>query len=246
MFHELFAVAAPWRITGWLAPTSVLILRRLCSITDAAITNCELYAKQLRVYGGLKAPLKVQAVGNNLSGSKAVPFEFDRDLNRPWSIAVFGQPGSRSMALERHKPLLRELDGRGMLMVVKLLGAAGPVEVSGAPRAIDRSGVCDDELIAELQDCDLALIHTDSDRFGKSGVAAAACWNGCVPVLPQGRQRLPSAGIAYNTKKPKDALQILQTTELWEEICRQCSNHVHESSWSAIAKAFAETVRTCP
>lgn len=239
-FHELFAVAPPWRMTAYLTPVAILLLRRLVSLSDDCATNCELYARQIRTYGGLPITARVIPVGSNVpSASPARPWTGETVPEGGFRVAVFGSYGSRVLAARQHGRLLTRMRQLGLLHSLTLIGREGDgkdvelVRTFCAPAT--RFDASEDEVARELSSAHLCPTHADADRLGKSGVVAAACANGAVPIVAA-PSRAVGPYVPNPPRNPNHAIGVLTDPERLCTVRRAVEKHAQLSSWPAIVQ----------
>ncbi|HEY0866559.1 MAG TPA: hypothetical protein VGE01_04245 [Fimbriimonas sp.] len=241
-FHELFAFAPPWRTAFWLAPASIRILRRVGGLSDASLTSNDLYAKQLRVYGGLADAPRVVPVGSNIAVCGRS--EGYRSAE-PARIAVFGSAETRRLALKTHAKLIRRFDEEGLLGRLVLIGSSGRNEEPIPARLCDKvervADASNREASCALASCGLALIATEQRRVAKSGVFAAACAHGLLPIVPSpGSDQGPY--LAVDPGRPAAALAALRDGDEVEAIHARVREHARRSAWPAIVEAWSQTI----
>ena len=247
-FHELFAVAPPWRLTAYLAPVAILLLRRLAALSDDCATNCELYARQLRIYGGWPTAPVAIPVGSNVPASPCPrPWPEGSLPHQGFRVAVFGSYGSRVLALRQHGPLLVRMRAEGLLGSLTLVGREGAGEDLELARAVCQPqthfDATEEEVALELGSAHLCPTHADADRLGKSGVLAAACANGAVPIVAApGRAKGPF--VPNPPGRTGDALRILTDPERLGAVRRAVDEHALRSSWPAIVEAWQRVLAT--
>gem|GEM_PF-3822772 len=244
MFHELFAVAAPWRRTFWLMPQAIRILRDLASLADHVFTSCQLYEDQLHRYAGVRLPIVRCPIGNNLAVPDSTCLaEKDAGGSAKWVVILFGLPGSRLVSAKQHQTLLSELHRHGRLgEIVSLGGRGSEAELAllrpfGEPRVV--WDATEETLSAELARADLCLMHVDYRRREKSGVFAAACAHGAVPIMVDHEART-EAFLTYQASRPAYVLEQLNDhhirTRLREEMLEQATLAL----WPTTTRRWAE------
>ncbi|HEY0549627.1 MAG TPA: hypothetical protein VGF13_08500, partial [Verrucomicrobiae bacterium] len=194
MFHEMYARSSPLRSPFWVAPFARGIIRDLVKLSDAWITSCDRYFEQLVNEFGASAELgRIIPIGSN------VPVAAERSANRGMAhgkirLVSFGLARTRLWALERHWKLLRQLNERGALECITLLGKRGADEDTRAEESfIQRIGrgvkwhrrldLSAKELSHELHQHDLGILANEPDILTKSGVFAALANHGVVPIV---------------------------------------------------------------
>jgi hypothetical protein len=194
MFHEMYARSSPLRSPFWVAPFARGIIRDLARLSDAWITSCDRYFEQLVNEFGAAAELgRIIPIGSN------VPVVSERSANRGSAgdklrLVSFGLAKTRLWALERHWKLLRQLNERGAVECITLLGKHGEAQDTRTEDSfLQRIGpgvnwhrrfdLSAKELSHELHQHDLGILANEPNTLTKSGVFAALANHGVVPIV---------------------------------------------------------------
>lgn len=240
-FHELFAFSQPWRSAFWLAPSSIRVLRRVVALSDAALTSNALYARQLQAYGGLRFPAEVLPIGSNI-GATSRSGEIDTG---PWRVAVFGTAKTRWQALEWHRSTLATLKSQKQLAELVLIGASGDgrdAEVAQRYAAVRRvNDATESEVSQALGECQLGLVATDEPRVFKSGVFAAYCAHGVVPIVVGVQGSGPYLPVSAH--QVEAALRSIDRQETRLELQDRVRAHARISDWRAIGETWVRVVK---
>ena len=181
VFHELYATSWPNRKAFWYSPFQRRLSARLCRASAATYTSREYYARWIRRHlGAQAAPCQVWPVLSNVGEPAAVP---PMDARQPW-LVVFGQQASRSRIyqrnLHRHAPLCERL-GITEIHDIGTPTAACPRQIGAIP--VHLHGRLDrHEISALLLQSRFGLIDNNGASLAKSGVFAAYCSHGLVPL----------------------------------------------------------------
>jgi hypothetical protein len=183
LFHEVYASGPPWRSSFWLSPAQQRLASRLAALSDGLVTSLALYRRLLRrrIPGLDVAVLPVfSTVGE--------PAEVLPLAARARRLVVFGGPGGRARAYNRHAERLAEICRALNLEEVWDVGppgppgnGAGPAEVAGRP--LRRLGELPAAEVNALLAESLAGFVAYPPRFlAKSTVFAAYCAHGMLPL----------------------------------------------------------------
>jgi hypothetical protein len=254
MFHELYANSSPFNSAFWLKPVARSIIRALLAASDGWIATCErnwhvlLDEFHADPRKGASIPI----------GSNIPPTGIRGDGLRTsnLTVAVFGLPPTRMLALERHQRLLREMNANDQLGEVVMIGKRAEdmqrrrleeikQMVGGQWR--EAADLSTEQISAEFCRCDIGLVPTDVGILTKSTVFSGFVMNGVIPVVSN---RDP-----YGLKTPLKECVLLNrdTQENVQEICdklrqptasrdlRQALNRAVDVhlNWPSIARDFA-------
>lgn len=176
-FHELYATGAPWRSAFWLSRLQKRILREIASLSDAAITNCQSSAEELREWGAPNA--RVMPVFSNV-GEWRHPSPVS---HRPASAVVFGGRATRVLTHRNCAPLIRRLMESGR---ISELIDIGPGEIgSQTPGVPTRHlGAVPAHAVSEaLRSARVGLLFYPHRALAKSSVFAAYAAHGVFPIV---------------------------------------------------------------
>jgi hypothetical protein len=149
-----------------------------------AMLSCESVVNQRSAFGWLRRPwLKRKPIFlptcSNIGEEQAV----SKPQDRPCSVVVFGSPGKRQHA----HALMRELGGYSRIFgdAVQVIDIGEPLDAS---IDIDPDVSCLGPLPAgsvkaAMLSCRFGFFYSEPDQFTKSGVFAAYCATGVVPVI---------------------------------------------------------------
>lgn len=177
-FHELYATGAPWRSAFWHSRRQKNAVRQIAAACDLLVTNTQPHADWLedRAVGRRVRVLSVfSQAGESQWPLSARP--------RQQVMAIFGLGSTRQRAY-------RQLAGLGAMLRdlgVEELWDIGPEidlcpEVDGVP--VKRLGLLEPaEISARLSGAQFGYIWYPPFCLGKSGVFAAYCANGVIPVI---------------------------------------------------------------
>lgn len=239
-YHELFAVGPPWRTAFWLVPSAIQALRKVVALTDGALTSNDLYAGQLRSFGGFRGAAQVLPIGSNIS-----PLEkANGTIGQPMRLAIFGAESTRIKTLHVQAPLLKALADAKAIGSIVLIGAGkgdtdkslasayGPVEkVQNATEA---------EVSHALASADYGLVATDEERIFKSGVFAAYCAHELLPVVAGKRGDMPY--LQVNMGQTANAVAQMRDPQVQATLRARVQAHATRSDWTNVAKVWADAM----
>ena len=184
MFHEVYASGKFWTSAFWLSPLQRNLAARLAHLSDACLTSKQRYADILAQLSQGKHPqIPTLPVFSNIGEPKQVPALVERQRQ----LVVFGGYGKR---LRVYQESWEELS-----QACQLLGIETIVDI-GPPTGLTLStvnGVPVEEM-GELSACEISNILLNSlagflvnrpDFLAKSGIFAAYCAHGMLPVTTQ-------------------------------------------------------------
>ena len=220
MFHELYAFdwQRPWSSDFWLSPRQRHLAARLAQLSDRCLTSSDRYAHQLRHLSRGKHPqVRSLPVFSNVGEPTSVA---------PWGqrqpqLVIFGQRHSKGRIYGESLSLLEA--------ACQILGIEGiwdigptlehtPATVGGVP--IEPLGPLPTDAIgAYLSRARAGFLAYDPQRLSKSGIFAAYCAHGLLPINHR-RQDRPgdglTAGIQYWVPGPAaDFAAIAAQAHAW-------------------------------
>ena len=260
MFHEMYAHSSPLRSPFWVAPLARRIIRQLVGLSDAWVTSCNRYFRQLTTeFGAEPGAGRIIPIGSNIPlRSLLFPKWFgDEGIAPKFRFVVFGLAKTRCWALERHWRLLRALGREGMIEHVTLLGKQpGPEDERTWKRYADLAGkdICwrqrfdlsGNDVSHELATHDFGLLANEPDVLTKSGVFAALATHGVVPIVAKACHaalpRLFHNAALINEDTPDSTAAVLGTlrdtrglSEMRERLQGLANG---ELAWSRIAQTW--------
>ena len=182
MFHELYAMSAPWRKAFWISAFQRKVLRDINSITDVRMTNIAVYATYLsrQGFGAIEADALLNTPSNVGELKQLPPFS-----TRATRLAVFGSSKSRQdIYRTAGESIARFVRNYGIKEIVDIgtpLGAFRTVDLGCARRSTGiLPGV---EVSKELAGCVAGLLSYPPAYLGKSSIYAAYCAHGLAPLI---------------------------------------------------------------
>lgn len=182
MFHELYnSLGAPWQHNFWTYPFQKKIAIRLACLSDACLTSTEKYSKQLRTLSRGKHPgvVTLPVLSNVGEPDNILPL-----IEREKNLVIFGQGGTRLRAYRESLPVLAQVCET--LAIQRILDVGPLVElpvscVNSIP-IIPMGQRSAPEISAILSSAIAGFINYDLTRLAKSGIFAAYCAHGMLPV----------------------------------------------------------------
>jgi hypothetical protein len=181
IFHELYAFGPPWSSSFWTSPFQVLLARRLAMISNQSVTPMRRYARILeRFCDGFPDRVISMPVFSNVGEPSEVP----PLRNRKSQIVVFGNIHQRAQVYVKHLEALihtcrtlnlEKIVDVGPCLEVKLKLPL-PFTQLGKQSAADVSAL--------LLSSRAGFLPYFDGYLAKSGIFAAYCAHGMLPVLP--------------------------------------------------------------
>lgn len=184
MFHELYAVGVPWKYDFWLSLIQQNLAARVACLSDRCLTSGQRYATALhRLSQGKHVQVPTLPIFSNVGEPEPVlPL-----VKRQPRLVIFGQYHTK---VRVYRECLSSLAATCQSLNLKEIWDLGPatglnpasiqtipvVEV-GARSAADISEI--------LSTSAAGFLHYDPRRLAKSGVFAAYCAHGLLPINHQ-------------------------------------------------------------
>lgn len=182
MFHELFAFGPVWTSQFWTSPFQRYLAAQLGLLSDHALTSQDSYAKIMsKLSKGKHRAMAVLPVFSNIGEPKYILPLLQRDK----CIVVFGSRGPRTRLYKNSLPELLKLCQK--FGITEIIDIGPPLEFS-INRINNISVRCYGVLEAEKISAILArsmigLINYPTAYLAKSGIFAAYCAHGLLPVV---------------------------------------------------------------
>ncbi len=182
-FHELYALDwhRPWSSDFWLSPVQQHLTARLARLSDVCFTSTERYVHQLyRLSQGKQSEVPALPIFSNVGEPTTVlPL-----MQRQRQLIIFGQRHSKGRIYQDSNLLLKHvcqtLEIETILDIGPTTGFA-PTQVDGVPiQELGKLPVTD---ISQILSQSIAGFLTyDPRRLSKSGIFAAYCAHGLLPI----------------------------------------------------------------
>ncbi len=184
MFHELYAFGLPWTSSFWLSSLQRCLAVRLAQISDRCLTSLKEYAKTLcELSHDKQANVSVIPVFSNIGE----PARLSPLAQRCRRLVVFGGQRHRRKVYQK---FLTELGNAAQFLGIKEIWDIGPPTGLTLPRTnsvpITEMGKCSPTEISDILLNSLAgFLSYNPNRLAKSGIFAAYCAHGVLPVSSQ-------------------------------------------------------------
>lgn len=193
MFHEVYASGPPWKSEFWLSPLQRNLAARIAHLSDHCLTSKQLYAEMLyELSQGKQTKIPTLPVFSNIGEPEQVPPLAERHRR----LVVFGSGGSR---LRVYRESLAELSHACQLLGIEEIWDIGPSTgltlspVNGVP-VVEMGQRSASEISGILSNSLAGFFDYPTDFLAKSGIFAAYCAHGLLPVSPR-CNALPADGI---------------------------------------------------
>lgn len=182
MFHETYVSGRPpWTSSFWLSPLQKHLATRLARLSDRCLTSRQDYATLLyKLSLGKHLEIPTLPVFSNLGEPESVPTLAKRDRR----LVVFGSPIHRLRAYQESLP---QLELTCELLGIEEISDIGPSTnlpisaVNGVP-VIKRGQLCADEISTLMLNSLAGFLDYNPDFLAKSGIFAAYCAHGLLPI----------------------------------------------------------------
>ena len=260
MFHEMYARSSPLRSPFWVAPFARKIIRELVTLSDAWVTSCERYFRQLTTeFNAQPSEGRIIPIPSNVPAR--VMTASNKRFDGPLRIAVFGLARTRLWALERHWRLLGAMQQAGRLEHVTLVGKRpGPEDERSWQEWANRIGsdvrwrkrfdLSTTEISQELEQHDLGLLANEPDILTKSGVFAALATHGVIPIVSTPSNEALPANLSNGILANDDSAalpQIVQSLHNAEQLQSRREQLLafatRELAWPGIAQSWASVFK---
>ena len=182
MFHEIYsAFGVPWKHHFWVSPIQRVLAARLIKISDRCLTNTELHAEMLQglSYGRAQQIPTLPVFSNMGEVQDLLPLS-----ERKKQLVIFGQAGSRMQAYRESLPAIDRVCQS--LEIEQILDIGQPTGIGlravGEVPLIEMGRRSSTEISQILQTSIAGFLNYDPTRLAKSGVFAAYCAHGLLPV----------------------------------------------------------------
>ncbi|MEW6491142.1 MAG: glycosyltransferase family 1 protein [Cyanobacteriota bacterium] len=182
MFHETYVSGRPpWTSSFWLSPLQKNLATRLARLSDRCLTSRQDYAKLLyKLSRGKHPQIPTLPVFSNIGEPKQVPPLSERKRG----LVVFGSPSHR---LKAYRESLAQLELTCELLGIEEISDIGqstniPLSsVNGVP-VVELGHLCADKISDLMLNSLAGFFDYNPDFLAKSGIFAAYCAHGLLPV----------------------------------------------------------------
>ena len=243
MFHELYAVGMPWHYDFWLSSTQKQLAARVSYLSDRCLTSTERYAKTLdRLSHGKHSQVPILPIFSNMGEP---PHVLPLSERQP-RLVIFGQYHTKQRVYQES---LSTLAAICQALKIKEIWDIGPT-THLSPSAINNIPVIEvgqqsaTEVSKILASSMVGFLNYDPKRLAKSGVFAAYCAHGLIPVNQQKKSGVTDSlevGKHYWTIEPHSPL--LPSTEDWQAIATNAHRWYQTHNLSIQAQMFAHYIQ---
>lgn len=229
-FHELYATSSkPWTSSFWLSALQKNITRKLYLLSDTVITNRKGFAGILNSFSS--KPVDVMPVFSNV-GEISDPLPLER---RNKNMVIFGSVYNRTETYLQQASVINDISSK--LKIEKIIDIGPAIDIM--PRLncpVEHMGELSPDKISEILSGSICVFigFPPPEWFAKSGVFAAACAHGNLPLA------VGDAGITDGlvTNKhfincleslPHDLQQVADNASGWyqEHSAGKQATHIH-------------------
>lgn len=199
MFHELYACdwQRPWSSDFYLSPVQRWLATRLANVSDACLTSSQIYSDRLTQLSQGKHRAVAIPVFSNVGEPTSVSALEQR---QPW-LVIFGQRHSKDLIYQKSLALLQAVCESLKIETVFDIGPSSQLAPStvGSTPIVQLGKLPVHEISQYLSQALAGFLTYDPQRLGKSGIFAAYCAHGLLPI--NHRATVPidglTAGIQY-------------------------------------------------
>lgn len=183
MFHELYAFAwhRPWSSDFYLSPVQQHLAARVAQLSDVCLTSTERYCHVIdRLSQGKHQHVPVLPVFSNIGEpSDVLPL-----AHRKRRLIIFGQRRTKDKIYKKSQPLLAQVCAS---LAIEEIWDIGP-RIESAPNQVNKVplkqlGKLPEDTISQILSESLAgFLNYAPKRLGQSGIFAAYCAHGMVPI----------------------------------------------------------------
>ncbi|WP_228055853.1 glycosyltransferase family 1 protein [Lusitaniella coriacea] len=245
MFHEVYTydVGSPWTSSFWLSPWQKNLAKRLAHRSDRALTSKQSYAKLIQDLSGHRhKTIPVYPVFSNIGEpSSLLPLEA-----RERHLILFGHRNTRSRVYQNYRPhLAQTCEGLDIERIYDIGVPTGLQLDSLNGTEILEMGVLPAEKISELMSRAIAgfLCFPPPEYLAKSGIFAAYCAHGLIPILTTGSP-VPIDGLETGKHYglADDKMEKL-SLDVGRAIAKRARSWYQNHSLSVQANAIAEYLK---
>jgi hypothetical protein len=188
IFHEVYAAGRPpWTSAFWLFPWQKQLAFRLVQLGNAMLTSKQHYADILQSLGNFNSPIPVLPIFSNI-GEPENPLLLDK---RAKKLVVFGGSANRNQVYQQASTILRDVC---QLLHIEEIIDIGP-RIASLPQAVadipllEMGQLAASEISQILLQSSVGFLDYNPDYLAKSGIFAAYCAHGLLPINVRGSIR---------------------------------------------------------
>lgn len=250
MFHETWASGMPWQRSFWQCGQQRHCAGQLLALSQEAITSNRATLQDLQSLGTTKE-IKVIPLGASFVITETGILNWRQAL-------IYGKQGSRLRSIKLHANVIKNAAKLRLLDSILLAGESADHMPDPGKKLLDswnlplKIRTCfnfpSSHLPADLLNCGLSFMHTQSTCLLKSTAFQLAAQTGQVPVV---RQELDpgeplqsgSHYLGYRAGQTDSLLAALSATKTLTNISSQLLSLGHTIfSWREIGKAWADVI----
>jgi hypothetical protein len=228
-FHEL-PFSNGWQ---WKRRLAAALQRAYCALLAAAsassLVNQETGLGWLQVFSGSKR-ISFLPTCSNVGESVDAPVP----LKRPLQVVVFGSPGKRRHA----HALVASLGGYRRLFGgdVKVIDIGEPLSIPEpiASEVTALGPLATPAIQSHLLSSRFGFFYAEPDQFSKSGVFAAYCAHGVVPIIAHSAEGMPACFLTpeemfVGSRRVADPDSVWISCREWHRrfSVKTCANHIY-------------------
>lgn len=191
MFHEIYASSnLPWTSTFWLSPLQKNLVARLAKLSDRCITSKQLYADMIvQLSQGKHKQVPALPVFSNIGEPEKPPLDL---CQRQQQLVVFGGIANRARVYRDCQAILEYVCCS--LNIQKILDIGTSTGIT--PTFIGKVPILElgeqpaDKISSILADSIAGFFDYNPEYLGKSGVFAAYCAHGLLPIGAKGSKSI--------------------------------------------------------
>jgi hypothetical protein len=238
VFHELYAFGPPWTSSFWISPLQKRSAKVLALLSRKLITPMERYAQILKSFGVHSQIIKIPVFSNVGEVSSPKPLR-----ERKPQMVVFGNRLRRAEIYSSYRlQLIEACRGLGLEAIVDV-GSPLPNSPDLPVGLIEKGVQGTEEITALLSDSRAGFLTYFDGYLAKSGVFAAYCAHGVLPILPSRNSSELDAihhGAEYLLV---DQIPATDTDINTQQIANNAHRWYQEHSIAETASKMAETLK---
>lgn len=194
MFHEIYAAGPPWSSAFWLSRKQRSLSEQLVKLSADCLASRADYARQLQVW---QSPQQPPAIALPVFSNVGEPADLAPLASRPRQLAIFGASSTRLRIYQQALPPLQQICQQLQIEQIVDIGppiegtlptiGETPVAIAGALPAAEVS-----QLLAKSV---VGMVHYPTNFLAKSGVFAAYCAHGLLPIVVTDRSLKATDGL---------------------------------------------------
>lgn len=185
MFHELYACDwhRPWSSDFYFSPLQRWLAARLARVSDGCLTSSQVYSDRLMKLSQEKHHAVAIPVFSNVGEPSVVS---PLALRKRW-LVIFGQQHSKDLIYQNSLALLLFVCEHFKIETIFDIGPSSPLAPAtiGSTPIVQLGKLPAPEISHYLSQAFAGFLTYDPQRLGKSGIFAAYCAHGLLPINHQ-------------------------------------------------------------